>query len=100
MAAVLVLAVLFAEMAFSQAAEANEVGVNTKRLWVKGNTINFEVRFTNNGDQIVKITGLAMKEFSIHDNKSHKFVTGENMTFTTLHLTMPQKLISRSWGGI
>ena len=83
--AVLVFAVLLSGMAFSPAAEAHEVNVKITNIWFEGNTINYAVRFINNGDQKVRVTKLTMRNLSIWDDRGKKFSV-EKSVFSNLKL--------------
>ncbi|MBR0168483.1 MAG: hypothetical protein IJQ08_07405 [Synergistaceae bacterium] len=85
LAAFLVFAVLLSGMAFSTVAEAHEVDVKITNIWFKGNTINYAVRFTNNGNQKVRVTKLTMRNLSIWDDKGKKFSV-EKSAFSNLKL--------------
>ena len=83
--AVLVFAVLLSGMAFSSAAEAHEVDVKITNIWFEGNTINYAVRFINNGNQKVRVTNLTMRNLSIWDDRGKKF-SFEKSVFSNLKL--------------
>ena len=85
LAAVLVFAVVLSGMAFSTAAEANEVDVKITNIWFEGNTINYAVRFINNGNQKVRVTNLTMRNLSIWDDRGKKF-SFEKSVFSNLKL--------------
>ena len=77
--------VLLSGMAFSPSAEANEVEVKITNIWFEGNTINYVVRFTNNGDQKVRVKKLTMRDLSIWDDRGKKFSVDKSV-FSNLKL--------------
>ena len=80
LAAVFVFAVLLSSMVFSPAAEANEVEVQITNIWLEGNTVDYAVRFINNGSQ--KVRKLTMSKLSVWDDSGKKFSAG--VTFNRL----------------
>lgn len=85
LAAVLVFAVLLSGMAFSPAAEANEVDVKITNIWFEGNMVNYAIRFINNVNQKVRVTKLTMRNLSIWDDRGKKFSV-EKSVFSNLKL--------------
>ena len=85
LSAVFVFAVLLSSIAFSQAAEANEVEVKISNIWLEGNTINYAVRFINNGSQKVRVTKLTLSKLLVWDDSGKKFGIDKSV-FSNLEL--------------